>query len=89
MKMTFVSIKYEKDGFSDTISISRHSEDANSVGRDYILDSFATLSSVFDRVLNKYFVSTDVECNHGGHRYNNISGNKSVFEKMFKEVFQK
>lgn len=87
MKMTLVSIKYEKDEFSDTISISRHSENVDAKGRDYILDSFASLSSVFDRVLNKYFISTDVECNHGGHRYNNISGNKSVFEKMFKEVF--
>lgn len=87
MKMIFVSIKYEKDDFSDSISISRHSEDVSTKGRNYILDSFASLSAVFDRVLNKYFISSDVECNHGGHRYNNISGNKSAFEKIFKEVF--
>ena len=89
MKMTFVSIKYEKDDFSDTITISRHSENVNVEGRDYILDSYSCIASTFDRVLNKYFISSDIECNHGGHKYNNISASKSMFEKMFKEVFSK
>lgn len=89
MKMTFVSIKYEKDEFSDTINISRHSENVDAEGRDYILNSYSCIASTFDRVLNKYFISADIEYNHGGHKYTNISGNKSVFEKMFKEVFSK
>lgn len=86
MKMTFVSINYEKDEFSDTITISRYSENVDEKGRDYILDSYSCLASTFDHALNKYFIATDIEC-HGGHKFNDISGDKSVFEKMFKEVF--
>lgn len=84
--MTFVSVQYEKDDFSDTITIARHSEDVDSKGRDYILDSYSCLAATFDRALNKYFIATDVE-RHGGHRFNNVSGDKSTFEKMFREVF--
>lgn len=86
MKMTFVSIQYEKDEFSDTITISRHSENVSEKGYEYIHDSYSCIASVFDRFLNKYFISTDIECN-GGHRYNNVFGDKSLFEKMFKAVF--
>ena len=88
MKMTFVSIKYEKDEFSDTITISRHSEDVDAKGSDYILDSYSCLASTFDYALNKYFIATDIEC-QGGHKFSNISGDKSAFEKMFMEVFSK
>ena len=85
MKMTFLSIQYEKDEFSDTITISRYSENVDKKGRYYIPDSYSCIASVFDRALNKYFIATDIECN-GGHRYNNVFGDKSVFEKMFKVV---
>lgn len=85
MKMTFVSVQYEKDEFSDTITISRYSENVDKKGRHYIPDSYSCIASVFDRALNKYFIATDIECN-GGHRYNNVFGDKSVFEKMFKAV---
>ena len=88
MKMTFVSVQYEKDEFSDTITISRYSENVDKKGRYYIPDSYSCIASVFDRCLNKYFISTDIECN-GGHRYNNVFGDKSEFEKMFKAVFSK
>lgn len=86
MKMTFFSIQYEKDDFSDTITISRHSENFTTKGYECIPDSYSCIASVFDHCLNKYFISTDIECN-GGHRYNNVFGDKSLFEKMFKEVF--
>lgn len=86
MKMTFVSVKYEKDDFSDTITISRYSENVDDKGSDYILNSYSCLASVFDRALNKYFIATDIECN-GCHRYNNVFGDKSTFEKMFREMF--
>lgn len=85
MKMTFFSIQYEKDDFSDTITISRYSENVSAKGYEYIPDSYSCIASVFDSCLNKYFISTDIECN-GGHRYNNVFGDKSVFEKMFKAV---
>lgn len=87
MEMTFVNIKYEKDGFSDTINISKHSEYVDDIGRDYIIDTYACIAAVFDRVLNKYFISTDRECKHGGHKYTNITGNKAAFQKTFREVF--
>lgn len=86
MKMTFLSIKYEKDEFSDTITIARHSENVNAKGSCYIPNSYSCLASTFDHSLNKYFIATDIESN-GRHRFNDISGDKSVFEKMFKEVF--
>lgn len=85
MKMTFFSIQYEKDDFSNTITISRHSENVSAKGYEYIPDSYSCIASVFDHCLNKYFISTDIECN-GGHRYNNVFGDKSAFEKMFKAV---
>ena len=88
MKMTFVSVQYEKDEFSDTITISRYSENVDKKGRHYIPDSYSCISSVFDRALNKNFIATDIECNDC-HRYNNVFGDKSVFEKMFKAVFSK
>ena len=88
MKMAFVCIKYERDECSDTITISRYSENVDAKGSDYIIDSYSCLASTFDYSLNKYFIATDIEC-QGGHRFNNISGDKSAFEKMFKEVFSK
>lgn len=87
MKMTFVKIKYEKDDYSDTITISRHNENYDGKVFDYVLDSYDCIAALFDRVLNKYFISTDKECCHGGHKYNNTIGNKAVFQKTFKEMF--
>ena len=86
MKMTFFSIQYEKDDFSDTITISRHSENVDAKGRHYINNSYSCIAAAFDHFLNKYFISTDIEC-QGYHIVNDISGDKSAFEKMFKEVF--
>ena len=88
MEITFVNVKYEKDEFSDTINISRYSEYVDDTGHDYITNSYVCIAAVYDRVLDKYFISSDKECCHGGHKFNNVSGSKKVFQELFKGVFE-